>query len=508
MNAVESLLTRLQISDAIPAFRGMQVEKIVQLRALAEDKLREAVPDEEQRRTLINAINNRGNPVGPNPINDNPPRYNDEERNFDGPRGRGGRGGRGRGGYSRQDGSSEGPKRSCRQFFTPEGCKFGDNCKYVHDSEIYKRESEGTQTRSNDNIGRDSYSEVVNVPTDAIKFLLGDKAARLRHINEICGTTNSKIEKPPNFSETYPIAFFGTPESVGRAKAELLKAVGFKSQDDKRARFEYANNELAHNIRSVNLLAAINARRETDGNALSEAVLKRVAETFRFDVPQKVRHFFVNCSQADKEKFEFVSKITSQLKGIQAIVFTEPQRVVEMSKAPGPQKISRAFNNVKPLFLHRELTKVERMEALEAFKNGEENEHGVKQRLLVTTADYAKLARKTLIPYVNFIANFSMPRTMEFFLLQSLCAGRHGTQGTSITFVTPHDQPVHKEWTQTIPFEEFRDEKSFATTASQLVYDTKANSLTTEAADPPTNWRELIEKEAAEKAAKKAAKTA
>ena len=524
MNAVETLLTRLSISEAIPAFRKLGIEKIVQLRGLTPEQLKDAVPNEDVRGKLLEAINNRGSTqqkLGPAAINTQPPRYHEDESGGrgggDGGRGNNrGRGGRGGSGYARRpdnaggEGGAPGKSRVCRQFFSPEGsCKYGDQCKYSHDPEQHKKEVENggglPATRSGDHPTRAAYSEVFEVPSDTVKFLLGNKAEKLRQIHELCHTSNEKFEKPTVFAETIPFTIFGTPENVARAKAEILKAVGVKNQEDQKARFEFANNELQFNLRSVSLLAAANIRnQEAPGLALSESVLQRVIGTFRFEEKQQIHHFWSFSSISDKEKLEEVGKIVGQMKGVQAILFTESNRVVDMSKNPG--RTARAFHGVKPHFMTREMDKKERMEALEAFKNGEPNEHGVRQRLLVTTVDYAKFARKTLIPFVNLVIHFSMPKTKEIYLVQSLCAGRKNTHGASLIFVTAHDNPTFKEWEQSMKFEDLKEEQAFARIVPSFVYDTVSNPLTTAEADPPANWRELLQKEADEKLAKKASK--
>ncbi|CBZ35280.1 hypothetical protein, conserved, partial [Leishmania donovani] len=59
-NAVEALLARLQMGDTIPAFQSMGVDRIVSLRKMSEEALRQAVPDPEQRQALMDAIESRG----------------------------------------------------------------------------------------------------------------------------------------------------------------------------------------------------------------------------------------------------------------------------------------------------------------------------------------------------------------------------------------------------------------------------------------------------------------
>jgi len=517
MNAVETLLTRLNMSEALPAFREMGIDRILSLRHLPEDQLRKAVPNDEQRQKLVEAIQSRGNTQRPAPasVPAQPPRYSDEDANrvhHEGS-GRGGYGGRGRGGRGGAFGgprtSSDGSqtRRVCRQFFTADGCKFGETCKYSHDADAQRTESDMGTPNMTQAAMREGYSETMHIPADTLKFLLGSRAERLRRINDMCNTINGKIERPSEFSELFPFTFFGTPENVARAKQELLKAVGMKNSADQRARFAYANNELSMNQRTASVLAAVNLRHKGTNLELSENVLKQVIGGFRFEEPQNITHFWANSNQNDKEKFDLVAKVVEQLKGVQAIIFAEPSRVQAMGEMPS--KTSRAFKGVKPYFITRETSKKDRLEALEAFKNGEENEHGVKQRLLVTTNDYAKLARKTLVPYVNLVIQFSVPKTLEFYLLQSMLVGRHSTPGASIMFVNSFEVSTFRDWQSSIAFEELKDlPRGFQAVADSLRYDTKASPLTTAAADPPANWREALEQEIAEKEAKKAAKAA
>lgn len=508
MNAVESLLTRLQLTEIIPSFREANIDKVVALRGLDDAKMKELVPDDAQRQKLVEALKSRGNEqprMGPPAIHTGPmpPRYIDDNGGRGNGEGRG-RGGRGRGGNFPREGGAPRQVRVCRQFFSPNGCKFGESCKYSHDSALYAAENEGAP-RPHDNIGRESYKESIVVPSDSVKLLLGNKAKELTRINQLCGTTNSKIERPPEFSLTYTFDLHGTPENVAKAKSEVLKFVGVTSQQEKEARFQYANHELEHNAKSVQLLCASNIVNADTGFALSEAVLKRVVSTFRFEQPPKITHLWTPSTNADKEKFEIITKLLPHFKGIQTIVFTEHNRVVEMAKAP--HKTARAFNVGKAQFVHRELTKEQRMTLLEEFKKGEDNEHGVKQRVLVTTNDYAKYARKVLIPYVNFVVHFCIPKSKEIYLHQAMTAGRKGTDGLSLLFVTPYEIATQKEWSAALPLEEL-DDKKFAASASSLQYDTVSAPLTDEAADPADDWRDALKKEMEEKAAKKAMKQA
>lgn len=501
MNAVESMLTRMQLQDAIPAFQAAGIDKVVTLRSLEPEKLKALVPDDEKRAKLEELIRRNERVAPPATIHgEQPPKY------LDGNQGAaGGHRHQGKPGWKKDDEPRGAPRgRACRQFFTPEGCKFGDKCKYSHDAEVYNAEG-GDNQRSHDALSREMHEEDVVVPWDSVKLLLGDRAKRLHQINVMCGTTNIKIQKPDDFATTYPIKFRGSKEGIAKAKMEIEKFVGITSQHEKEARFDYANHELEHNIKAVKQVCVCNMRNKGTRNEISETLLKRLVGTFRFTAPPKITHFWTLATIHDKERFEIVKEMVASMKGVQAILFTEPKRVIEMSKRA--QQTAAAFGVQNPQFVHRDLKKEDRLAAFEAFKKGEVNSNGVVQRLLVTNNDYAKLARKILIPYVNFVIHFSLPASKELYLHQAMCCGRQGTEGISLLFLTPNDASIQKEWSQSLPLQEYfpGGKTPITNWTNKLRYD-GPESLTSPEADPPENWRELLAKEQAEKAATKAAK--
>ncbi|KAH9593038.1 Helicase [Trypanosoma melophagium] len=507
-NAVDSLLIRLKIPGLIPKFREKGLDRIVTLRKLSEDELRSIVPDDEQRQLILGAINNRGThdkkqaqPAGAM----NPPRNTEDGGRGSGgfPRGSsrgggrmggGGRGGHDRGGPAAHDrggpiggGAFPVRQRACNHFFAGD-CKYGDTCRYSHDQAVYQREAaEGVVRRQHDSPGNtEDYSEVCEIPTHRIKFLLGNKAERLKQIHDLNKTHNKPFKYVESSVEKFDLVVYGSdPQSVLQSKKMILACVGVTRAKEQKNRLMYTINELGSNQHTAKLLAACNIKNEGTMREISEASLRNVISFLRFEKQQDVRHFWVNTTN-DRHKLETIATIVAQLKGVQAIMFCDQKRVAEMSKVP--LKIARFFNGVNPLFIHRDLPKEERMKQLHDFKVGEVNENGIRERLLVTNEDYAKLARKTIVPYVNLIINFSMPRTEEFYLLQSLVAGRNDTVGVSILCVSAYDQNTFREMQQDIPFTALEDENSFSETALQLVYDTVENPLTSEDADPPNDW--------------------
>ncbi|KPI85158.1 hypothetical protein ABL78_5783 [Leptomonas seymouri] len=516
-NAVDALLMRLGMPEEIPTFQALGVDRIVTLRKMSEEALREAVPDDAKRQLLFESITSRGHlqarRAGQPSGQPHPPRSADAEFSRGGyeegrggfaPRGgrggrgggRGGRGGRGAGGDV-QDGDSA--ARVCRHFYSKEGCKYGDKCRYSHDPDDHDHGQEaplgsGMAQRTVDKPAPPpnyKCSVEVEIPTESIKYLLGSQGINIKYINETCGTYNERFEHVDEKNETFKLRLLGSSEeAVNKAKEMVLLSVGAKREEEKKDRFQYAVNELDANTQAARLFVACNVKNKDTPRYLSESILRNVISSFHFVRPQEVRHFYMYTSSNDKDKLEMVSKIVSQLSGVQAILFCNQKRAGEMCK--GSQRIARHFNSVEPQFVYRQLSKEERMTALEKFKTGVVNENGVKQRLLVTNEDYAKLARKITIPYVNLVINFSVPYTEEYYVLQSQVAGRHGTIGASFLCVSSYEEAAFRELEKNIHFERFEDEDHFRATAVELSYDTEANPLTPEDADPPADWREHL----------------
>ncbi|CCD11623.1 unnamed protein product [Trypanosoma congolense IL3000] len=269
----------------------------------------------------------------------------------------------------------------------------------------------------------------------------------------------------------------------------ILAFIGVTREEEQKNRVQYTINELKSNQRAAKLLAACNIKNEGTVRELSEASLRNIISFFRFEKQQDIRHFWVNVTN-ERSKLDIIANIVAQLQGVQAIMFCDQKRVLDMCKVGN--KMSRYFGGVVPLFIHRGIPREERMQLLQEFKDGEINENGVRERLLVTNEDYAKLARKTVIPYVNLVINYSVPRSEEYYRLQSLVAGRSGTVGVSIVCVSAYEQTFFQELRQNINFEQLEEEVNFRDTAVQLVYDTEDKPLTDEDADPPKDWREKL----------------
>ncbi|KAG8342170.1 hypothetical protein TRVL_06996 [Trypanosoma vivax] len=486
-SAVDALLTRLKIPELIPTFREMKLDRIVYLRKLSEEELRAAVPDDHQRSMIINAIKSRGtnNNSQQYTENINPPRSTDD-------------GGRGGMMYSRAPGrgrgrGSGGPvgdssssfvlprQRLCNHFLAGD-CKYGEGCRYSHHKSLDEEGGESVPRRVHDPaMNSEDYSEVCTIPTHRIKYLLANKAERLKKIHAQNRTHNKAFKHIDPAIEKFELTIYGPDQqSVLRSKDQILAFVGVKREEDQRNRVQYTMNELSSNQRAAKLLAACNILNEGTVRQLSEHSLRNVISFFRFEKQQDIRHFCINVN--NDRKLEAIANVVAQLQGVQAIMFCEQKRVIEMSKMS--TKIMRYFNGVNPLFLHRSIPKEERLSLLQKFKDGMENENGIRERLLVTNEDYAKLARKTIVPYVNLIINYSVPRSEEYYVLQSLVAGRSDTVGVSILCVNQYEQTIARELQRNISFEILEEDGSFRETAVQLVYDTVANPLTDENAEP------------------------
>lgn len=87
----------------------------------------------------------------------------------------------------------------------------------------------------------------------------------------------------------------------------------------------------------------------------------------------------------------------------------------------------------------------------------------------------------------------SMPRSEQFYVLQSLVTGRQGTPGASFLCVGhPNDDDFFKELQKRIDFVKYVNEMSFHETAQSLIYDTVFNRRTLANAEPLPDWREHL----------------
>ncbi|EPY25342.1 hypothetical protein AGDE_11865 [Angomonas deanei] len=431
-NPIELLLKRLNLEDYIPAFKREGIERLVVLRKISDDKLAQLIPDQERRAALKEAIksrggnkNNRPNNKGPQALGTEPmPHDNDNVRR-----------GRGRGGHN---GGGRGRGIGVCRHFTQGNCKYGDECRYRHDTN--EEAFEEVERREEDYL----FNLTVTIPTSSIKYLLGSTNHVLGSIHEECETSNKIISHVDETQQkNFDLVLLGNNESdLQKAKEKILSAAGVKKLNERKDRFEYIKDELSFHTAAVKYLVAANKLNEGNSRHLSDSILKNIITGFRFQQPPDIQHFRLIASQSDKDKEEAIGKIIAQLKGVQAVVFVDQKRVKEMSDAKGRDRMARYFNKVTPLFLHRELTKEERFTVLEEFKKGQTNDNGVKERLLVTSDDYAKLARKTIIPFVNLVVHFTVPRTEEMYLVQSNVTGRQGTVGVSLLITSTAEDPA------------------------------------------------------------------
>lgn len=502
-NAVEILIQRLKLHESVAQrARERGIDKIVTLRGLTPSELMAVAGDEISFHILRDALTNRGGAsapaaadgqrLGPAPVSRLP---DDEFRDGGrGGRGRGGRGGRGgsRGGFENQDGF-RGRGRGGRGGF--------------NNPNRPPRENMGDEGVRRPELSKD-FSDEIEVPYDSVKWLLAEHCKRLMAVHHKHSTSNSKIDRPTVMSDTFTFTLYGpSEEAVRLAKADIYQIVGINSQDRERLRFNYAVNQLKYNQETVTAAVVANIRNKGTPLHLSDAVMQRLASSFVFEKPHEVTRFTTIIASSDKEKIDILQKCAAKLKAPQVIIFAEPDRVKEMEKN---NRVLRAFG-VHAVYIHREVEKSERMKRLEEFKKGSPNPNPAEgdkmARVLVTTQDYAKLARKTEIPYVNFIVHFTMPKGKEAYLLQTNCTGRNGHKGVDLIFCQPFDLEAQRDLHKDFNFTDFQEE-AFGKVAAELDYDSFSNSITPANAEPPENWKELIEKERLEKEAKKAEKAA
>jgi len=355
------------------------------------------------------------------------------------------------------------------------------------------------------------YEEVITVPAERVKLLLGNHAAKLTEINTKHSTNNSKISKPQEYMTNHTFSLYGTPEGVAAAKADIEKLVGIKKQRDEEARFQYLLKECERNVRTVELLAMANIRRRGTSEELPEDVLKQIAGCFRYEKRvANVQQYFMVVDGFDRTRIEQLDTILTQMDGnVQAIVFCSPDKISKvMEKAQHKSQTAKMFGGVTPVqlkppggVLDALESKLERMEALEKFKKGtvvETSKGKVVQRLLITTDDYARYARKNEVPFVNLVIHYNFPKTKEAYLFRMMLLGRGGSQrGSSVLYAAAQDVAPLKEIQDSTAMMEIKP--ADLTTRMSVI----AQGLSPETVDAPVtkydqveptkaNWREDI----------------
>lgn len=526
-SAIFTFLNRLQLGKYADKFKERDITRVVTLRQLSPNEFKAIVPDDEDRSKIMASMTQRGQIRGrgnggvqnhhQDVYRSNSPPQHGGYNYHEGGRGRGRGRGRGSNNYNNNgdrrynnnntntnnnnaaSGEGSSHSRPCRLFFSSSGCRYGENCRYSHEAvETASGCPPSCEPLLEHHLTLNDmppFSEEITVPAERIKFLIGIHGRKMKEINE-----KHKVSNDLNTTGNGPLAegfitfkiHGSSAESVGAAKTDILGAVGLLNEEKKKDRFLYAVNELEIYVNAARYLCASNTANKGTPHHLSDRILRNIISTFRLVPPPTVKHFYINTGMGDKDKLDSLSKFVAQMNGVQAIIFCEANRVTEMSK--GAARISRSMNNVAPIFVYPSMAKEERMTALEAFKEGVPNSLGIRQRLLVTTADYAKLSQKCEIPYVNFVVHFSLPKNDEFYALQSNVVGRSGTVGASILCVCPTVTKSAEKFSglqQNIAFTELDSEESFSSTAGQLSYETVDLPMSSTEAYPPTNWREM-----------------
>lgn len=404
------------------------------------------------------------------------------------------------GGFYRKNNFSNHPNdqkfnRICRNFFSEEGCKFGDKCRYSHDD---KESGSGyplscERVLEHELVLHETYAHSIEVtlPSRRLKFLIGSHGRQLTEISKKYGVkTDSLVHISESDSPFTTFRIYGkSEESVENARAEMTARCGLVNDGKRKKRFNFILHELELNTRACRLLCAANTANMDTERYLSNKVLRKIISSFRFAPHQHIQHFVVRTSSGEGEKFKILTNLAAQIDAVQAIIFCNTARVSSMCK--NASRLSRSMNGATPIFVCPEMKKEERMEGLEAFKRGVVNERGAVQRLLITTHDFAKLARKVEIPYVNFVVHLTLPKSEETYALESCVVGRHDTAGASVFFVSNEkDESQLKELQNTIDFIELTEESLFCETARNFTYEMAENRLTRQSAYPPDNWRE------------------
>eukprot|EP00758_Cryptobia_borreli_P011690 Tbor_TRINITY_DN5683_c1_g1::TRINITY_DN5683_c1_g1_i2::g.8927::m.8927 len=520
INAVESILLRIHLEHCIEPMQAAGIEKVVKLRKLSEEEITKIVGSASDASKIVEALERRGGQSGNTNEEREPPgavgSTNNNNNNYnnmmDGDGSFGGQKGHHtvRYGNDYDNGSGYDDMRGTRGMGRNKNRRDnginnmdggrGRGGRGAH----FARGPVGEGDRAYKQIPRD-YEEEVEIPTDNVRWLMAASCTKLLKIHRNHNTSNVKfVSTEVAQSATMMLTVYGpTKEGVQAAIEEIRQIVGVASKEAQQARYDYNLHEIEQNVKAVTALCAANIRNKGTPNELSEAVLKSVINTFRFTKPSTITHFSCLSQTSDKEKFEVIGKCIKMMEGVQMIIFAEGNRVEEMAKS---MRAARSLGVKQVFYIHRKLPKDERLAALEKFKEGDPNEKGVRNRVIITTSDYAKLARKILIPYVNFVVHFSYPKTSEMYLLQARCCCRDWP-GISLLIYQSYDMLPYTQLCGDFEFNPY-DDDIFEETVKKVKYDTVTEPLTLDDADPPENWRQEMEREKQEKIEKKKEKAA
>eukprot|EP01065_Artemidia_motanka_P041403 TRINITY_DN535_c9_g1_i1.p1 TRINITY_DN535_c9_g1~~TRINITY_DN535_c9_g1_i1.p1 ORF type:complete len:513 (+),score=212.00 TRINITY_DN535_c9_g1_i1:87-1625(+) len=460
MNAVDSLLARLGLSDYIGEFRARGLGNAKMLKNLGHDELAEIFHDpavlEKFKQAITHDEAQQQSQAGRGMF-DSPGMSRDFERR------QGGKGSRRPQQYERPRSAGRGP---------PGYVGGGDYGGYGGGQQDQWEEDVAAPTSLPSGEGVVEVS--VAVPHYTVPFLLGQRAQKLNQIHSKFGTTNSRINRPEGTlqSEEVVFALYGQPGQVQQAKDEIEKLVGIAKQNKTNQKFQEL---LLGRTKIVTaLLYALNERRAAASlpTALSPETIPENVSQFLFCNPYAhIRQFCIRVSESARRKFDLIGQVMYQLKTVQCLCFCSNNK--HLSDVLLKRVVKEQLSGMKPLFLHPGLHADEKKKVLEEFRVGygpldkyklkkkdkeapkedwpveEEIKGGFegdKNRLLITSDDYARFARQKAIPYVGFVINYDLPKTKEGYLHRIACAGRaigadggQRTRGAVITLVSDQD---------------------------------------------------------------------
>ena len=359
---------------------------------------------------------------------------------------------------------------------------------------------------------------IVTVPASRIRVLLANKADHLSRINRKYNVINSKISKPvEGFVDNISFTLYGTKEAIRGAKAEIEHIAGVEKEREAQNRLEYLLHEPERNLRAMEYLALANIRHQGTELELSESLLKRIASYLRYKkLFQQLQEYYIVLPPYDSKRINLLDKLLAHMEGkVQGIVFCHSSKIKVVVDIGRRSAGVPFMGGLSPVVLSPPVgqndtvvQKVERMEALEQFKNGVFSERpsgDCLQRLLVTTDDYARYARKVDVPYVNLIFHYTFPRTKEAYLLRCQLLGRgEATKGFSFMFVTEEELSMVKELQELTSLKEMKEESLnllLPRVAEELQCETKEEKIVSYDHVEPcgSNWREEIYQRAQEK---------
>eukprot|EP01062_Namystynia_karyoxenos_P005788 TRINITY_DN1199_c5_g1_i1.p1 TRINITY_DN1199_c5_g1~~TRINITY_DN1199_c5_g1_i1.p1 ORF type:complete len:497 (+),score=235.92 TRINITY_DN1199_c5_g1_i1:133-1623(+) len=453
-SAVDALLYRLNLGQYVAQFRSRGLTNPKMLKNLAQDELEEIFPDPLHRNMFLGGY-------GEGTQGD----ARQDMRGKGAGAGAAGKGGRQYGGYG-GGGGGGGQYGGYGDYGDQRGGRFERDEEIPAPANLPGGDSDVVQLE-------------VSVPHYTVPFLLGQRAAKLNQINQKYGTTNSRINRPEGEEQGDEVSFclYGKAGQVEQAKAAIETLAGVTKLN--RTNQQFQEMLLGRTKMVTALLYALNERRNAKSSPLGlepDTIPEHVSQFLFCNPYSHIQQFSIKVPEMARKKFDIIGKILFNLPTVQAIIFCSNSD--HMEKLLKKKVQAEQLSGIPPekCFLNPQMKKEERVAVTAEFEKGygpldkwdvakpEKKEDDTeapkvdyvikeklpggfktdKNRLLITTDDYARLARKNSVPYVGLVINYDLPKTKEGYLRRIACTGRNikgkATRGVAITLMTPQDE--------------------------------------------------------------------